>query len=47
MKSITSLFGLIQTEDIESNGAKDFMNGIYRGIANVDNMEQLHNIINK
>ena len=31
-KAITSLFGLIPTNDIEINGASEFMNGVLAGI---------------
>ena len=33
MKALTSFFGLIPTNDVDTNGAKEFMKGVYNGIA--------------
>ena len=45
MKAITSLFGLIPTKDVESNGANEFVNGVFRGMINVENMKDFKELI--
>ena len=45
MKALTSFFGLIPTNDIEINGAKEFMKGVVKGMVTEESIRQLRQLI--
>ena len=47
MKALTSLFGLIPTQEVESGKANDFINGVIRGMVDVESLEDLKKMLNE
>ena len=44
-KALTSLFGLIPTNDIDVDGANEFMKGVMKGIVNEKSLLEIKGII--
>ena len=42
-KALVSGFGLIPTEDVDFSGAHSFMNGVLRGVVDVEDVESAKN----
>ena len=44
-KALTSLFGLIPTNDIDVDGANEFMKGIMTGLIDKARISELHGLV--